>query len=249
MKSDKELIEEFEKDEGISIKEAELFRDYKHKIITSANICFDKHMNIKKNEKYITHIDNIKLKTPILISRTDENGNVLNGKGNLIRNSDEIKPTKAEASHWLYSKHTSEGCHEINNPYKTYVGKWLIFESPDKIDDTWNKVKDATDKKLLGISSKVSTKRQTKEYKGSQYVICVYTKDFRDKEDIKQVLQELRKIGILNKLYYKTDSTTIEGIYSKEGPHTKKIGKVSLYCSTDFEIAKEENNQPSLFDF
>lgn len=159
--------------------------------------------------------------------------------------SNDDKPTEASVSHWLYSKHVGEGCHETNNPCETYVGKWLIFESPDKIDNVWDNVKEATNKGLLGISSKVSTRKQTQEYGEGQYVICVYTKDFRDKDNVKQVLQELRKIGIIQKLYYKTDSTTLEGLYSKEGPLTKKKGKASLYCSDDFEAKKEI----SLFDF
>lgn len=49
-----------------------------------------------------------------------------------------------------------------------------------------------------------------KEYK----VICVYTYDSDDREDVVRVLKTLREIGIRDKMYYKEDEATLSGQYS-----------------------------------
>lgn len=239
VKTDKELIEEFEKDEGIHIQEVELFGNYEHKIGFSGEL----NENDEIECEYIRSIDNIELKTPILINRYDNEGNGFNYKNEKIKDGNNSKPTESHASRWLHSKIHESGCHEEGNRCNTYVGKWLIFVSPENIDNIWEKVKETTDKRLLGIGSKVSTKRQTEDYGEKQFVICIYTKDYRNKEDVKNVLQELRKIGIDGRLYYKSDSMTSAGIYSKEGPLTTKKGKSSLYCSTDFETRVINNER------
>ncbi len=38
-------------------------------------------------------------------------------------------------------------------------GKWLIFERIDRIDETWARIKKATEDGLLGAESKVATAR------------------------------------------------------------------------------------------
>lgn len=116
-------------------------------------------------------------------------------------------PTKNKIENWLsyfsekeYPKHTSDG------------GKWLIFCSEENVDKTWLKIKKAQDKKLLGDSSKVATKINAERYKGS-YVICVYTYDYKDKEDVLRVRENLFKLGFTEKLHYKRDKETRENIY------------------------------------
>lgn len=155
----------------------------------------------------------------------DKYGNELN----------QLPPSNETKKYWIHAQGTGKGCYENN---QTYVGKWLIFISEQYINDIWNKIKIATNQEELSIGSKVSTKRQINEKIASNYVICIYTEDYRDKENVKYVLQQLRKIGIIHILYYKADSTTLQGIYSSNTPLTKKIGKASIYCSKEFEPDK-----------
>ena len=50
-------------------------------------------------------------------------------------------------------------------------------------------------------------------------LICVYTSDWRDQEDVMRVREALRQLGFTNKLYYKTDDDTYAGVYRFTG-HT-----------------------------
>ncbi len=68
-----------------------------------------------------------------------------------------------------------------------------------------------------------------KKYSDNEFVICVYTEDYRNKADVKSVLNEIRKIGIKGKLYYKPDIMTVKGVYYSNST------KASLYCSDEFE--------------
>src|SRR3972149_10781392 len=145
-----------------------------------------------------------------------------------------LDPTEDIENFWVFAT-------GIGNGVEGYEGKWLIFVSRDNVDGVWHKIKDATEKGLLGIRSKVSTIRQSSAYgensggKERGHVICVYSKDFRDKDNVKDILNELRNIGITGRLYYKPNNMTYAGIYAHEGPLAKKKGKAGLYCSTDFE--------------
>ncbi len=143
---------------------------------------------------------------------------------NLLPSRDTINP-------WVYARGTGQGCHEDG---QTYVGKWLVFVAPANVDRVWAAIQGATEVDRLGIAAKVSTRCQT-GYESDHHVICVYTRDFRDKADVARVLDGLRSLGIEGRLFYKTDQATLSGIYSGEGPFTKTKGRASLYSSDEFE--------------
>ena len=51
-------------------------------------------------------------------------------------------------------------------------------------------------------------------------MICVYTYNWTDEDDVKKIREELRQLGITEKIGYKSDQDTIEGKYSTTG-HTQ----------------------------
>jgi hypothetical protein len=142
-----------------------------------------------------------------------------------------LPPSKETRHPWVYAEGKGIGCYEDG---QTYVGKWLVFVPHESVDEVWEWIRSATEKGQLGIAAKVSTSRPS-GYKSTAHVICVYTHDFRDKDNVIQTLKALREIGIAGKLYYKTDQATLSGIYATEGPFTKKRQRASLYSSDDFE--------------
>lgn len=82
----------------------------------------------------------------------------------------------------------------------------------------WKKVKNATEKGLLGNCSKVATaKPNPSAYDKNVKVICVYSYDYTDRDDVMRIRDELRKIGIDKKIPYKTDDATEKGEYSVNG--------------------------------
>lgn len=63
----------------------------------------------------------------------------------------------------------------------------------------------------LGTAAKVSTR----EPKKKTHVICVYTEDFTNEEQVRAVEKGLRKVGIAAEMRYKPDVYTTLGIYRK----------------------------------
>jgi hypothetical protein len=104
-------------------------------------------------------------------------------------------------------------------------GKWLIFVSRNDVDEVWHKIKIALEKGELGETAKVSTAKPNPNSKNpSTHVICVFTYDSEDKADVRRVRKSLRRLGVFNKISYKTDSATFGGKYAKSGSK-----KTSLY--------------------
>ena len=123
---------------------------------------------------------------------------------------------------WLFSSSKVINSKTTNDSFPN-AGKWLLFVEREKIDETWERIEAATQQGLLGIASKCSTMRDNPNACGKEMVICVYTKDYHDKKDVFRVREELRKMGFVGKLPYKTNQATREGKYSGDGK------KVSLY--------------------
>ncbi|EMC95940.1 hypothetical protein BAUCODRAFT_509737 [Baudoinia panamericana UAMH 10762] len=101
----------------------------------------------------------------------------------------------------------------------TLCGKWMLFPSQDDLQQTWQLVSEATSQGKLGPRSKVATYDQS-DPSGSR-VICVYTYDFTDKDDVFRVLSELASLNVSpglsagrSSIYYKCDAYTYLDINS-----------------------------------
>jgi Domain of unknown function (DUF1917) len=93
-------------------------------------------------------------------------------------------------------------------------GKWMIFSSPERHDDAWALVRDATEGGSLGIQAKAATAKVNPLAKGSKSkLICVYTRDYEDQEELRRVLRRLRELGFVEKMFYKTNQATRSGTY------------------------------------
>ncbi|KAK8097315.1 hypothetical protein PG999_013259 [Apiospora kogelbergensis] len=95
-------------------------------------------------------------------------------------------------------------------------GKWMIFCPVHSVDETWALVAKATANNELGIAAKVAP-RSTVDQR-TERLICVYTADFSDKEDVHRVAGKLKQFGLAQPhgrpLYYKPDCYTYLGIGS-----------------------------------
>lgn len=95
-------------------------------------------------------------------------------------------------------------------------GKWLIFSHPEQHDEAWALVRDATEDGTLGVQAKAATAKGNPLAKGSKtLLICVYTGDFEDRDDVKRVLARLRELGFGDRIYYKTNEDTRNRVYGK----------------------------------
>jgi hypothetical protein len=105
------------------------------------------------------------------------------------------------------------------------AGKWLIFLPPEEVDNIWRQIRDLTWEGRLGISAKVSTAKPDPDARDERKVIYIYTADWEDEEDVMRVREELRKIGIVDRIGYKRNLETFKGEYSAKGK------KVTFYSA------------------
>lgn len=123
-------------------------------------------------------------------------------------------PSEVHEVFWIIAKRKL-GEYPLTSPQS---GKWLIFVPNSQIDEIWKLIKQATEEGNLGGSAKVSTMRPNANSNDeSKKVICVYTYDWTDEEDVMRVRGALRALGHTQKLAYKSDQATMEGKYQVSG--------------------------------
>jgi len=116
------------------------------------------------------------------------------------------KPSEDLSCNWHYRKSPS---------YNGFVstdatGKWCIFVSPADVDQEWNKISGAIESNQL-MCAEVSTALRSMGRDG--HVICVYTRDWADRQDVMRVREVLQSLGFVKELGYKRDIDTRNRIY------------------------------------
>jgi len=132
----------------------------------------------------------------------------------------QTNPSQVTNEYWFFANR-KQGTYP---PHSENGGKWLIFVPIERIDKVWFKIKFATEEGRLGEISKVATTKDNPNAANSNIkVICVYTYDWMDEEDVMRIRHELRQLGIIRKIPYKADKDTDLGKYASQG--RKRISK------------------------
>ncbi|KAI4597821.1 hypothetical protein KJ359_004098 [Pestalotiopsis sp. 9143b] len=97
------------------------------------------------------------------------------------------------------------------------AGKWMLFPSAQTVNEVWEIVAKATASNELGIAAKVATRSEIDPR--PERLICIYTADFHDRDDVERVATKLKQLGLVEPrgkkpLYYKPDAYTYLGIGS-----------------------------------
>ncbi|ROT42720.1 DUF1917-domain-containing protein [Sodiomyces alkalinus F11] len=79
---------------------------------------------------------------------------------------------------------------------RVQAGKWMLFCPRQEVNGVWGVVAKATANNELGIAAKVAPRPADGER--AHRLICVYTADFNDLEDVARVLERLQELGIAN---------------------------------------------------
>ncbi len=116
-------------------------------------------------------------------------------------------PSKDRSDYWIVDYLKSD-YHE----HTKFGGKWLIYCNNKTVDNTWLLLKDNHKKGFFGNVMKVATALSAMSYKGN-HVICIYTYDSRDINDVMRIRDSLRDIGFTEPLKYKRDIETINNVY------------------------------------
>lgn len=117
---------------------------------------------------------------------------------------------------------------EIAEKMDLLSGKWLIFIQTEYADELWDKIEKLTDENKIW-SAKISTLVHPLASTG-EHVVCIYTKNYFDKQDVMKVREILREIGVKRRLSYKPDIYTVLGIYS-DNKESFGLRKVTRYTS------------------
>lgn len=125
-------------------------------------------------------------------------------------------PSTSTDGYWIYVEKGPHG-------YSPHTGKWLLFISRPKVDQIWSEIEAATRAGRLGCAAKVATAKENPHATSAAHVICVYTSDYRDLDDVRRVLAELRTLGFAARIFYKEDAATAANRYGQ--------GRASLYES------------------
>lgn len=123
-------------------------------------------------------------------------------------------------------------------------GKWMMFPTSNDLPRFWRLVVEATVAGKLGLCSKVATPDPSS--RKDETLICVYTYDFSDMEDVRRVLDQLLELGLVQgggkPIYWKADAYTYLNL-SSGNPYNIRA---SLYSSKDVlqNLAKATTEGP-----
>lgn len=85
----------------------------------------------------------------------------------------------------------------------------MLFVEPEEINLVWGVVAQATANNVLGQAAKVAP-----DAGGGQKarLVCIYTKDFTDMEDVTRVVRKMKDIGLImanSAIYYKCGTSYV----------------------------------------
>ena len=89
-------------------------------------------------------------------------------------------------------------------------GKWCIVRDAASVDALWAKIREAVVSGVLPAAM-VSSPAVAQQF-GGTYLICVFTPEWRDRNDVRRVRQLLREMGVVEELGYKRDVETVYGV-------------------------------------
>lgn len=99
----------------------------------------------------------------------------------------------------------------------------MLFIDPAYVNDVWATVARATVKNELGIAAKVALREKSVPKK--ERLICIYTYDFADKDDVGRVLARMKQLDLVR------TGPGSRPIYYKAGQYVYHAG---LFILTDW---------------
>jgi len=103
----------------------------------------------------------------------------------------EAVPSNMNAIYWIESKPLTP-----MPDLTSRAGEWRIETTVAEVDDLWVKIREATERGLLGYKSKVSTSPAKGQSNASARLIVVRTYDADDSADVLRIQTVLREMGM-----------------------------------------------------
>lgn len=126
----------------------------------------------------------------------------------------EGNPSEITDDYWVYAKRKA-GTYPRSTPRD---GKWMIRVPVQEIDEVWAKIRDAVESGKLGNRAKSATALPNANATDpNKRLICVFTYDGDDEEDVWKVRAALRELGITEEIFWKANQATRDGLYNAKG--------------------------------
>ena len=127
---------------------------------------------------------------------------------------------------------------ELAKKYKCTCGKWMLFVSTGgKGDYLWSLIaKGIVNGKTLSTQAKISATQETEFFESYVNIICMYNKNFLDRDQMLESERTIRSLGIKGTLKYKPDIYTYLGVYRRNPWQLNPI----IYTS-NFDILKNQS--------
>lgn len=127
------------------------------------------------------------------------------------------------------------------------IKKWLLFCTESEVNDVWSIVAHNTATGELGMAAKVASWNVESDDRTSR-VICVYTKDFTDLDDVGRVLRKLRDLGLVTArgraIYYKCGKE----IFAKAQSHFNNNSGIDAYTHLGIKRDNEYGIRPWVYN-
>merc|ERR1711913_263068 len=144
----------------------------------------------------------------------------------------------------LGSEATIADVYRLGEKYNITVGKWMLFQTSDRVDTAWRRLVTALLGGTLGpvVGAKVSP---LDDLDGDgRHVICIYTEDFLNKEQVMEAESCIRGAKLFGQLMYKPDIFTYFGIYrNNEWKISPTIYTSQFSLSTNSSLVKESGSK------
>eukprot|EP01135_Chromosphaera_perkinsii_P000625 Nk52_evm1s139 gene=Nk52_evmTU1s139 len=111
----------------------------------------------------------------------------------------------------MKQKHKEDFLARMKNCAQSKSGKWMCFESAERVDSVWEGVVRAVLDGRLGDTAKVASRERHEKF-----VICVYVRDFNNMGEVERVLRNLLDITSVS-AGFKPDFMTYLGNYTSRG--------------------------------
>ena len=141
----------------------------------------------------------------------------------LLDNVDDVSDSDSDSvldamEYWNHMPNKNQkGLVDVARIFKIKVGKWMVHVPSEKVDEVWGLIATAIFNEDFGsavLTAKVSPKNEENSVEDPiMHVICVYTSDFTDMQEVVKAENVLRNLGIRIDLKYKPDLYTYLGIY------------------------------------
>ena len=142
----------------------------------------------------------------------------------------DFKDPKAEWDSLNKSKKNMKSINDIAAKYRVKEGKWILHVPNMDCDEAWQMLANAMLNGELGpvTHMRVSPAKQDNDNEFEDHVICIFTPDYNDTDEVTRVERCIRRAGVSRELRYKPAIFSVLGIYSNN-----KWGiKASIYSSS-----------------